>query len=151
MTKYAHVKDGSVLRIKDLTAAEIADIPAHKAAYILPYNEVAQPVHDPATEHASVRQPDIITATEVTQAWQVPLLKTAGEIDGEKTATATSIADRRELKVVKLIMAGQFFLINEIRTLKALSPIDVDQYFAALDGLPTISDAKFIERIKTLL
>ena len=151
MTKYAHVKDGAVYRIKDLTAEQIADIPAEKATYILPYIEVARPLFDTATHHPSVRQPDAISASNVTQVWTAPVAKTAGELDDEKTSKATNIARRNEIRLVKLILTGQFFLINEIRALQSKVPINIDQYFSALDALPTISDAKFIERIKALL
>ena len=151
MTKYAHVKDGSVFKLFDLTAEEIALIPSHKQSYILPYITVSAPSFDPDTHHAPVRLSDDIQANQVIQVWAAPVAKTAGEIDAEKTAEATNIALSREAKIIKLLMTGQFFLINEIRALQSKSVIDVDQYFAALDGLPTMSDDKFRDRIKSLL
>jgi len=112
--------------------------------------QVDRPIYDNTTHHPPVLS-EVIQPTQVWQSWSTPVAKTAGELDAEKTSKATSIAGRNEIKVVKLIMTGQFFLINEIRALQSKVPIDIDQYFSALDGLSTISDAKFIARIKSLL
>ena len=86
MTKYAHVKDGAVFKLFDLTAEEIALIPSHKQSYILPYITVSQPAYDSATHYAPVKLPDIIGSSDVSQAWAKAVAKTAGELDAEKEA-----------------------------------------------------------------
>lgn len=131
MTKYAHVKDGAVLRIKDLTAEEIAAIPAHKASYILPYITVPQPVHDSVIEYAAIRQSDIITATEVTQAWQTPILKTAGELDADKNAIADTMDVDPFLRAFALAVLDEF---NLLRDLHSLAPRTAAQLKAAVKG-----------------
>ena len=151
MTKYAHVKDGLVLKYVDLTAAEIAAIPAHKASYILLFIAVATPAFDPATHYAPVRMSDIIGASDVTQAWAAPVAKTAQEIDDELTLVAEGVMASDPMLLAKLIMTGQFDQENRLRVLEGSSTITVDQYLAGLSSLPTISDQKFIAKIKSLL
>ena len=119
MTKYAHVKDGAVYRIKDLTAEQIADIPAHKAVYILPYIEVARPVYDPATHHAPVRQPDVIGASDVTQVWDAPVAKTAGEIDADKDTVVSRIDLDPYLRAFALAMLDEINLLRDQHSLAA--------------------------------
>ena len=121
MTKYAHVKDGAVYRIRDLTAEQIADIPAHKAGYILPYIEVARPVYDPATHHAPVRQPDVIGASDVTQVWTAPVAKTQQELDDAATAAQDSALLRtdRPNSIERALMIAQY------RQIKGTTPAGV--------------------------
>lgn len=114
MAKYAHVKDGAVLRIKELTAEEIALIPAHKQSYILPYIEVARPGFDSTTHYAPVRQPDDIQASQVVQMWAGAVAKTAGELDAEKDVIAGRMDVDPYLRAFALVM------LDEINTLRAL-------------------------------
>jgi len=119
MTKYAQVKDGAVYRVRDLTAEQIADIPAHKAAYILPYIEVARPVYDPATHHAPVRQPDAIGVSDVTQVWDAPVAKTAGEIDADKDSVVSRIDLDPYLRAFALAMLDEINLLRGQHSLAA--------------------------------
>ncbi len=110
MAKYAHVKNGLIFRVVELSVSEIADIPAHKTGYILPYIEVSEPAFDSATHHPPVRQPDIIEVSLVTQTWAAAVAKTAGELDAEKEA----VLDRSDND--PFILA----LFDEINALRAV-------------------------------
>ena|SRR3990167_7780047 len=124
MTKFAHVKNGVVYRIIDLTDDEVADIPPHKTTYILPYIAVARPAFDPVTHHAPVRLSDVIGQTEVTQAWADPVAKTAEELDGEKERTL----DRYD----RLSFLVNFDQESRLRVLEARPAITPTQYRNAL-------------------
>jgi len=124
MTKFAHVKNGVVYRIIDLTDDEVADIPPHKAAYLLPYIAVAQPAFDPVTHHAPVRQPDLIEVTQVSQVWAAAVAKTAEELDGEKERTL----DRYD----RLSFLVNFDQESRLRVLEARPAITPTQYRNAL-------------------
>lgn len=119
MTKYAHVKDGSVLKIIDLTAEEIAAIPAHKASYILPYIAVSAPDFDPATHYAPVRLSDIIGESFVTQTWAAPFAKTAEEIDADKDMVVDTMDVDPFLRAFALAVLDEF---NVLRDLHSLPP-----------------------------
>lgn len=124
MTKYAHIKDGSIYRIIDLTDDEVAAIPAHKTAYLLPYIAVARPAYDSATHRAPVRLPDEIQPTLVTQAWADPVAKTAEELNAEKDAAI----DRFDVLAFKVLFDHE----NRTRALESKAPITQAQFRAAL-------------------
>ena len=124
MAKYAHIKDGAIYRIIDLTDDEVADIPPHKAVYLLPYIAVARPAFDAATHHAPVRQSDEIKADQVTQAWAAAVAKTAEDLDGEKERAL----DRYD----RLSFFVNFDQESRLRVLEAKPAITQAQYRAAL-------------------
>lgn len=69
--KYAHVKDGAVVRIIDLEAPP----PPHKAAYILPYVEDKPPVDK---RHQRISGPvEVIEQVQVVRRWSVEALSHA--------------------------------------------------------------------------
>ena len=127
MTKYAHIKDGAVYRIVDLTAEQIADIPPHKAAYLLPYIEVARPVFGAATHHAPVRLPDDIQVDQVVQVWAAAVAKTAQELDADKDR----VLDRYDILTFKVLFNHE----NRIRALEGQSARTAAQFRAALKAL----------------
>ena len=127
MTKYAHIKDGAVYRIFDLTDDEIAAIPAHKAAYLLPYVTVARPAYDAATHHPPVRLPDEIQPTLVTQAWAAPVAKTTEGLDAEKDATI----NRFDTLAFKVLFNHE----NRIRTLAGQAQVTAAQFKSALKAM----------------
>jgi len=130
MTKYAHVKDGVILRVKDLTDAEVADIPPHKAAYILPYTEVARPAFDSATHYAPVRDDDAILADRVEQVWIAGVAKTQAEIAAEVQERRSNAMDRLDQasSIDKVISAALFEVVNDVRVLKGQSEITAAQF-----------------------
>jgi len=156
MAKYAHVKDGAVLRIKDLTAEQVADIPPHKAAYILPYVDVAQPAYAPATHHAPVRLTDVIGPSDVTQAWAAAVAKTAQEITAEKQAKINAVASE-VFAAINALYAIAFDMENRVRTQvesKSAIPPTVAGATAYLNGvaaLPSLDEAKLREKLAELL
>ena len=127
MTKYAHIKDGAVYRIIDLTDDEIAAIPAHKAAYLLPYVTVARPAYDAATHHPPVRLPDEIQPTLVTQAWAAPVAKTTEGLDAEKDATI----NRFDVLGFRVMFNHE----NRVRALEGKAAITANQFRAALKAM----------------
>ncbi len=150
MAKYAHIKAGVIFEIIELTDEEALALPSNKALYILPYIIVPRPVFDSATHFAPVRQPDDIQTLQVVQVWAAALAKTPVQIGAEKQARAENEAKRLVTKVLKLTMTGQFNQENRLRVLEGSPTISVNQYLNGLDALPTISDADFIAKIKTL-
>jgi len=94
MAKYATIVDGAVYRIRDLTPEQVADIPAHKAANILPYTQEDRPAYDSATHHPPVKLDRVISVDSVVDGWAAPVAKTAQEISDEKDAKDTAAVDR---------------------------------------------------------
>jgi len=156
MARYAHVKDGTVYRIKDLTVEQIAAIPSHKAHYILPYINVAQPAYDPTTHYAPARLPDVIGVNDVTQAWAAPVAKTAQEISDEKLAKIATIAIEL-FAAINALYAIAFDMENRVRTQvesKSAIPTTVAGATAYLNGaaaLPKLNKAKLREKLAELL
>jgi hypothetical protein len=73
--KYAHVKDGAVVRIIDLDAPP----PPHKAAYILPYVEDKPPVDK---RHRRLSGPvEVIEQAQVVRRWSVEAIPHAEMAD----------------------------------------------------------------------
>ncbi len=124
--KYAHIKDGAIYRIRDLTAEQVAEIPDHKKGYIIPVIDEPQPAFEPKTHHAPVRN-QTITATEVTNGWNAPAAKTLGEIDADKEAQLPA-EDRNQFKVL-------FRHENRIRKLEGKAAITVKQFRTALKAM----------------
>jgi len=73
--KYAHVKDGAVVRIIDLDAPP----PPHKAAYILPYVE-DKPAFDPRNQRLT-GPVDVIEQSQVVRRWSVEAIPRADMVD----------------------------------------------------------------------
>ncbi len=126
MTKYAHIKDGKVWRIKDLTAEQVAKIPDHKKGYILPVVDEPRPAFDPATHHGPVGY-QVITATEVTNTWAAPVAKTPDEIDADKE----HMIDRTDQLQFKVLFKHE----NRIRVLEGKAKITVAQFRTALKAM----------------
>ena len=73
--------------------------------------------------------------------------KTAQELDDEKTATATSLVDRPEFKLSKLMLVGLYeaFKVDN----PGLTPNQFINFLEA--SADNISDAAFLAKVKTLL
>lgn len=127
MTKFAHIKDGAIYRIINLTDDEVAAIPPHKAAYLLPYVEVARPTYDTATHHAPVRLSDDIQPTLVTQAWAGAVAKTQEELDAESEAKI----DRVDMLAFKVLLNHE----NRARALEGKQAVTANQFRSALKAM----------------
>lgn len=103
--------------------------------------------------------PDKITSAWVDTVEATRLLRTrtirdrtAQEIDDAKTQAALARIANVSGKLDKLEIAGLFWCVNEIRTLKGQAVITVDQFLTALDGFADqMPDAKFRDKIKEML
>jgi hypothetical protein len=96
----------------------------------LPYVNVPRPTYDSVTHHAPVKLDDVITATEVTQAWSAPVAKTQAEIDAEALAQKDSAMDRlnEASSIDKVLGAAIFELVNDVRVLKGQGTITAAQF-----------------------
>ena len=114
MAKYATISDGAVYKIRDLTAEQIADIPAHKAAFVLPYFKDPLPAYDNATHHRPVMLDRVIAVDEVRDGWADPVAKTQQEIDVETVATQDEALCEcdRDNSLMKAMALVQLDIIN---------------------------------------
>lgn len=130
MAKYAHIKDGAVYKRHDFTAEQIAEIPAHKAHYILPVIEVAEPAYDPLTHYAPVALDPAINANDVTYDWAAPVAKTQQEIDGELAVVQDNAMEdvTRDNAITKALATALFETINDVRVLKGQGTITAEQF-----------------------
>ena len=130
MARYATIRDGEVYRIRDLTPEQVADIPAHKAAFILPYTKEPRPTYDSETHKPPVRLPRVINADSVVDGWAAPVAYTAQELADRKEAADTEAVDRLQVasSVEKALGAVLFEVVNDVRTLKGQGTITVQQF-----------------------
>ncbi len=136
MAKYATIVDGAVYRIRDLTPEQVADIPAHKAANILPYTQEDRPAYDSATHHPPVKLDRVISVDSVVDGWAAPVAKTAQEISDEKDAKDTAAVDRidRASSFDKALGMVLFEVVNKVRVLEGDAPITAVQFKSYLKG-----------------
>jgi hypothetical protein len=117
-------------------------------AYWLPVVERgAQPTYDAATQYPP-QETETIGVDSVTQGWAAPVAKTAAVIDGEKTDAATKVVLSNEGRAIKLLFVLGY---QTVKNLTGNPNLTVQQYMNYLDGLPTVSDAAFIQKIKGLI
>lgn len=146
---YCKIVDGSIVARERKDSPEVATGPDGNPVW-RPYVNSTRPSHDAETQHAPVKS-EVVEDTQVTETWADPVDKTSQELDAEVTAKATSAATQDIARVIKLLMTGQFNVVNEIRSAKGQSALTADQYLSWLSGLSTLPDAKFIAKMKDLL
>jgi hypothetical protein len=106
-----------------------------------------QPAYDPATQHPP-QETETIGQDSVVQGWAAPVDKTPQEIDAEKTERATKSALSDEGRAIKLLFV---FGYEIAKNLSKKPNMTVQQYLDYLDGLPTVEDTAFIQKIKGVL
>ena len=119
---YAHVKDGVIVR---RVLLEPADIPAHKASYLLPINTADRPIFDTETE-VLVGPIVAIGANSVEATWNVRA-KTQAEVDAS--------IDERIPADNNILYRVAFNQENRIRTLESRPTLIIQQFKTILRGI----------------
>lgn len=134
MTRYVKTNGTDLLDFKNFDSADGHLSPAAAQTlgkpWWLPYVNVQRPTYDSTTHYVPVKLTDVITATEVTQAWAAPVAKTQSEIDAEVLAQQNSTMDQLDQasSVNKALGAAVFELVNDVRVLKGDAPITAAQF-----------------------
>ena len=134
MAKYATIVDGAIYKIQELTPEQIADIPPHKASYILPV--ISETVDNSTPDAETVSE---LTTNKEIQADRVYSLRTIrdktaqeiqAEIDGIVDQWDNSSRDDRYALIafVKDLTAYTFELTNTVRVNNGDAPITLNTF-----------------------